>query len=179
MTIKIDIDKYSANSQFINKMLHMADQSKLGEKENGNGMLDTEKETSMFLRLAEKNKDKLAKFGYKVEGQGGMFTVTKTNPKYDSEKYKGVLTYDLKHDFIEERISVDGLISARTTFNNNDDIKATINDSKTDEVISTVDEKGIVSSLGLAFANLLTLGGITRRFNAMDKLTNVWNYDSK
>ena len=180
MTVKIDIDKYTANSQFINRMLHMADQSKLGETENGNGMLDTEKEVSKFLQLAENNKEKLAKLGYEIQGQSSLFTVTKTNSKYDSEKYKSMLTYDLKHDFIEEKICVDGFISSRTTFNSNNDIKATINDAVTDEVISCVDENGYVHySFVLTFVDLLTLGCISRRLKAMDKLTNVWNYDSK
>ena len=48
MTIKIDINKYNANSPLISKMLHMADSGKLGENENGNGMLDTEKEADRF-----------------------------------------------------------------------------------------------------------------------------------
>ena len=172
MTVKIDINKYTGNSPLISKMLHMADQGKLGEAENNNGMLDTEKEADRFLKLAEKNKDLLAKHGYKVEGSGGIFTITKTNSNYDAKNYNSVLTYDLKHDYIEENANALDL-TAKTVFNNNNNIDVIVQNNETGETYGKSDNKGQVNSLTLAILNVLTLGEINRRFDAINKLSNL------
>ena len=174
MTIKIDIDKYTGNSQLINKMLHMADQGKLGEAENNNGMLDTEKESNLFLKIAEKNKNLLAKHGYKVEGSGGIFTITRTNKEKDAKKCFSVLTYDKLHDLIEEKTTA-GDLTAKTVFNNNNDIRASLQDTKTGSVYGDADDKGTVNSFFLAILNVLSLGGVSKALDTINQLSFVWS----
>ena len=171
MTVKIDIDKYTANSPLIKKMLHMADQAKLNETENNNGMLDTEKEADRFLKIAAKNKDLLAKHGYKIEGNSGIFTITRTNKDYDAKNYNSVLTYDRTHDFIQEETNAGGL-TAKIVFYNNDNIDTTILDGETGDTLAKPDKNGKLNSLSLALVNVLTLGAVSRRLNAMNKLSN-------
>lgn len=173
MTIKIDIDKYTANSPLINKMLHMADSGKFGEAENNNGMIDTEKESNLFLKIAEKNKKLLAKHGYKVEGSGGIFSITRTNKENNAKTNFSVLTYDKKHDFIEEK-TVAGDLTAKTTFNNNNDIQASLYDTKSGSFITNADNKGTISSMPLSFVNVLSFGGVSRALDTINQLSFVW-----
>ena len=173
MTVKIDIDKYTGNSTLVNKMLHMADQGKFGEAENNNGMLDTEKECNLFLKIAETNKKLLAKHGYKVEGNGGIFTITRTNKEKDDKNNFSVLTYDKVHDFIEENTTA-GDLTEKTIFNNNNDIQTSLLDTKSGSKYCNIDNKGTVNSMTLAILNVLSFGGVSRALNKINQLSFVW-----
>jgi len=95
MSVRIFIDNYIDKTPFLNQLMHMAD-----AKGNNNAMLDSEEEVSAFLKLAKEdyNAKTLSEQGIRVNGNGSVFSVTKT--KDDTE---AKLLYDLPNDKIQER----------------------------------------------------------------------------
>ena len=111
--------------------------------------------------------------GYKIEGNSDIFTITRTNSKYDSKEYNSVLTYDVKHDLIQEESNAKDL-TAKTVFVNNSEIRVSILNNETGDVYANPDSNGKINSLTLAFLNVITFGAVTRRLNAINQLSNIW-----